>query len=170
MSVLKIGLDLVIADFVKLALPAFSPKDKLLWVPVEIDIQHAEKDIAIRKNAHFLFHRDSNYVKVFMSVDTPEFRFSPSLKNIPRDMWICKCNHDSCWRTDGVGTPLHKLHMGAYEGIEIASSDEGVSEYISMGITGPKLITGKVKRNSEVSEEYEEKAFFVDILKDKYEQ
>jgi hypothetical protein len=77
----------------------------------EIDgnTHHPEWQRRFRKEMHFLITGDH---RVFLAiVDGKTF----GLKDIPLESWKNTSNHDSCWRTDGVQSPITKMMFDAWE-------------------------------------------------------
>lgn len=97
----------VITTLVEAALPRFSGANKLLCVLLEVEVTKKEGTmLGPRQFIHFLFHRPGNYTTVMMAVtDNPHLR-----REEIKDWKVTSC-HDSCWRGDGVESPLFSLYI-----------------------------------------------------------
>jgi hypothetical protein len=125
-----------IAALVELALPRFSPENRVLVMSLEIDIsKHSDKlsknpDQSRYRNVHLMFHRPNNYTKVMWSV-TEVLESSDSIHK-----WEVKSNHDSCWKTDGLATPLFELVHGLVNQIDNTLPHKSFDIEISFGAFG----------------------------------
>jgi hypothetical protein len=82
--------------------------NKLLFISVRCGYNYFSNGISIEQNdftCNFIFHRPSNYVKVL-------FKESDRIFVNPWDLTEMefKSDHDSCWREDGISTPLNQVH------------------------------------------------------------
>lgn len=77
----------------------------------EIDgnTNHPEWRRSFRKEMHFLITGDH---RVFLAIVNGK---TFGLKDIPLESWKNTSNHDSCWRTDGVQSPITKMMFDAWE-------------------------------------------------------
>lgn len=166
MSFAKMDLDKVICSMVEMCLPRFSPEDTFLHVPIEIKVNNSEKDITERKEIHFLFHRPGNYTKVFVFEANENQHFDAYYKNKPMDFWTLESYHGSCWKSDGVNTPLNRIYSEFYKKLGIDFRKDK-SEYISFGLIGPKLLNGYLEKNYSKSNEYEKGSYIIYITGDK---
>ena len=96
-----------VATLVEAALPRFSGEKKLLYVLLEVEVTKEERsELGSCRFVHFLFRRLGNYTTVMMAV-TDDIRLrKEEIKN-----WKVTSHHDSCWRGDGVLSPLFQLHI-----------------------------------------------------------
>jgi hypothetical protein len=106
-------------------------------VPVDARLSYYGGSREIKHNAdiHLIFHRPSNYTKVFWHVVYDGF--IPDYK-IPEDGWVMESDHDSCWTSDGLSMPLFKVRQEL-----VGKFDEKLgpklSWFVSFGLIGPKL-------------------------------
>lgn len=88
-------------------------KNKLLFISVRCNYDFYEKDIHIElptSTVNFIFHKASNYIKVLFVVLNDIFIFPEHLIDMKLTSY-----HDSCWRSDGVSSPLTKFHHNKCE-------------------------------------------------------
>jgi len=157
-------LDRVINSMVEAILPRYSAPDIVLYVPVDITLFNHDKadengeGWEFRTHVSFLFHRYSNYTKVFYLTQERigEFSFSTMYKrHIAEkfaDKWDLIGYHDSCWR-DSVSRKLREVQ----EELEERSGLSSVlphQTFISFGITGPHLCFAEVRHVREESGKY----------------
>ena len=127
----------------------------------EEDERHVSADI------HFLFHRPSNYTKVFAAVEGCEYQdISAPGSKFPKWAWMrldeeqrilggqpqmlnelrwrMFSNHDSCWRSDGVGSVLHGIQQQMWLQMEDVERDR-VHQHHSFSIFAkPKFVQADV--------------------------
>lgn len=105
----------VVAKFVEIMLPRFSDPNTALVICLELKVQESVRKRA-RRYVHLLFHRPGNYTKVLWHVS----------KNLKREteilVWKLEADHDSCWISDGLESPMRKL-------AEEISSNNGLQLY-----------------------------------------
>lgn len=86
----------------------------------------------------FMFYGNTS---VWMAVEGPEDRWF-NASNIPVDRWENTSNHDSCWRDDGVRTPLFNLYMELCDKVKAGVPDGdklapiSLSQHCSLGFCG----------------------------------
>lgn len=117
-------------------LPRFSPDTRVLTMSLDVRIKkHGDDDSKeVYRNVHLMFHRPSNYTKAMWKV-LDELDSCTSIKE-----WEVKSDHDSCWRTDGLDTPLFDLVHGLVSQIDDTLPHRAFSIEISFGAFGdPKL-------------------------------
>lgn len=96
-----------VATLVETALPRFSGEKKLLYVPLEVEVTRKESsELGPRRFVHFLFYRPRNYTTVMMVVTD-----NICLRKEEITDWKVTSCHDSCWRGDGVLSPLFRLYI-----------------------------------------------------------
>lgn len=120
-----------ITALVEFALPRFSPEDKFLHIPIDAraTIYDDDGESETYRDIHFLFQRPHNYTKVFIAIDGWKYAVIPGEKYRRREWkWLTKdrvhgikglndlnwhmtSDHDSCWRSDGVDSPLFQIGM-----------------------------------------------------------
>ena len=150
-------MDMSVADsittLVEYALPRFSPADKLfhLTVGARMDIHDDDEPGRSSRMIHFLFQRPGNYTKVFVAMEDYAYRViaDDDSRNWKRSEWVklkdglrafhaselnnlhwrMTCDHDSCWRSDGVQSVLHEIrqHMMA----EVTGGDNSRCKEVS---------------------------------------
>ncbi len=96
----------VIATLVEAMLPRFSGKGKFLYLDLVVRISENLNSDGVAKHIHLLFHRPSNYTKVMWQVSN-----DPRLRMESFKDWKVLSDHDSCWKSDGIGTPLFQLYI-----------------------------------------------------------
>lgn len=103
-----------VQTLVRMSFPRFSPKDQVLWVNIDARANYYGSDegpfrteLKELRDIHILFHRPHNYTKVFFYVEKNDF---VHLHNIPQEGWKLESDHDSCWTSDGLDTPLNKIY------------------------------------------------------------
>lgn len=97
----------VIATLVETALPRFSDAKRLLCVLLEVEVTREEStELGSRRFVHLLFHRPGNYTTVMMVVTDNICLRKEEIKD-----WKVTSCHDSCWRGDGVLSPLFRLYI-----------------------------------------------------------
>lgn len=78
-------------------------------------------DRGIRRRIFFVFTANTT---VFMAVEGPDDRWFDAY-DVPLDSWQYTSSHDSCWRTDGVSSPLNQLFLDWYDQILAGEQDPG---------------------------------------------
>lgn len=126
-----------VQTIVECCLPRFSGKDVGLYVPIDAQLSHYGETHETRYTVdiHLLFHRPSNYTKVFWHVVYDGF--VPDYK-IPEDGWVMESDHDSCWTSDGLSTPINKVWQTLKGKLQDIPANK-LHEYVSFGLLGPKL-------------------------------
>jgi hypothetical protein len=100
-------------------------------------------DVTHRADIHLLFHRPTNYTKVFWHVLIDDFIH---LHQIPKDRWVLKSDHDSCWTSDDLETPLNEVWCKLREMFPKETPYVDLSPFASFGITSPKLVRVDIER------------------------
>jgi len=98
-----------IETLVLVTLPKFSPEDVLLHLCIIADANVFKNDdqFKVRRQIHLLFHRPSNYTKVFWHIVKDDHQL---VEKIPSNKWELESDHDSCWTSDGLQSPMNKVH------------------------------------------------------------
>jgi hypothetical protein len=124
-----------IAAIVELALPRFSPENRVLAMVLDVRVRkHSDGAKTLYWNVQLMFHRPSNYTKVMWLV-MKEFKPTDTIHK-----WSVESNHDSCWRTDGLATPLFEIVHGLVNQIDNTLPHKAFDIEISFGAFGqPKL-------------------------------
>ncbi|TSC60424.1 MAG: hypothetical protein LiPW15_302 [Parcubacteria group bacterium LiPW_15] len=130
----------VITTLVETALPRFSGEKKLLYVLIEAGV--TKEKVAVpshRRFIHLLFHRPGNHTAVMVAVtDNPHFR-----KEEMKDWRVVSC-HDSCWRSDGVESPLSKLYFEMCKEVDSAAAPRDLWATAQFSIfDSPKVVEVK---------------------------
>ena len=103
----KMELIEVITTIVETALPRFSDAKKLLCVNLEVEVtKEGSTELGTRRFVHILFHRPNNYTTVMLGVTDDIHLRTEEMKE-----WKVTSCHDSCWRGDGVESPLFRLYI-----------------------------------------------------------
>lgn len=146
-----IELDKAVTTIVDTVLPRFSPEDIGLFVSCDVTYFERRKDKKnedeyrdYRRELNFMFHRSSNYTKVFFltenRVEDNYFSTIYRRKFAEKfaDKWDLIGYHDSCWRDD-----LHrKIREVGKELMEKSGQDyplRAADSFVSFGILGPHL-------------------------------
>lgn len=97
----------------------------------------------VLRGVHIAISKPSNYKKVVMAVDNKNiaFRFDPSLD------FKFQSDHDSCWRSDGLQSPLWEISRGMVEEItKNGAPDLPWKEYSWFcHISHFKIVPGEIK-------------------------
>jgi len=156
---MHIELSKAIYSFVEAMLPRFSPDDLVLHVTCEAtffnqkaydNTDDGEDTPQCRVEMNFMFHRTSNYTKVFFLTQNRSDRchFSTFLCSEPAkwfaDKWELIGNHDSCWR-DSVDRKIRELRESAMEKLGIDYPLHPADSYVSFGLSGPELCHAQVE-------------------------
>jgi hypothetical protein len=155
-----IQLSKAIETMVEMMLPSFSPEDVCFHVPVEVKMDCYERGVHCYRMFHILFHRPGNYTKVLWHVSDKYV----SLDQISKNEWTKESDYDSCWRSDGVESPLRKVYQKMRD--KFVENDK-ISEYVSFGFFAPSLKKISIERNLEIScgvgNEYKEGYYLISI-------
>lgn len=96
--------DHAVATIVEAMLPRFSDLHKVLVMTLEITVREKKNfNRYQRRLAHLMFHRPGNYTKVLWNVSREKSRYFDFKE------WRVEADHDSCWQSDGIESPLRKL-------------------------------------------------------------
>lgn len=105
MPFLNMSIENVVSSVVEAMLPRFSDDKTVLVMSFDLRVQRKDdyEKPAVRRTVHLMFHRPDNYTKALWNISTKLDSY--------RDyqVWLLKADHDSCWRTDGVGSPFFQL-------------------------------------------------------------
>jgi len=107
------------------------------------------KHIHYTKGLYIAIHRPSNYTRVIIAEEKknlPVFKFDPNAD------FVYKSDHDSCWKDDGISSPLFKsvCHMVS-EIQKLGAPDLPFNQYSWYNhISEIKLVPGRIEieRNS----------------------
>lgn len=125
----KINADHVICTLVDAMLHRSSPANKGMLISLDCEISDCGKGIkhkSIRRLIHFVFHRPSNYTKVFFGVGN----HWEEIKN-----WKLTSNHDSCWRSDGVSAPLSNFYFTMCEEVNSKKAPMKLESCVYFGLS-----------------------------------
>jgi len=168
---MKMYASTAINQFVEYALPRFSDPSKLFHIGLSATLSHYTDDAEreAHRDIRFLFQRPSNYTKVFVAVAGHEYRYPEDsndrftrrewmplddeqrVPNLNELKWFMTCDHDSCWRTDGVESTLNGIKNGMY--IEVFGERIGDGhEYVSFNsFRGPEFVQAEVVTDEEAN-------------------
>jgi hypothetical protein len=136
----KISAASVITELVDALLPRAPETGLGIQIIAELNgnPDFGEGDKSIRQHISFVFHRPSNYTKVFFHVGDQALPFHA----IPA--WSLMSNHDSCWREDGVSSNLAKVYFAMaknFSGAPIKQIDT-----TRLASFSPKILKVQVER------------------------
>jgi hypothetical protein len=142
----KLAAHTVITELVDVLLPRGSGPDKGLGIQVVAELNGDAADetapgaseITIRKYISFVFHRPSNYTKVFVNISNVALPF-----HVIKD-WSLESDHDSCWRDDGVRSVLSKEYFAIAKHLKGAPINQ--HDFSRLAPSSPMLLTVKVTR------------------------
>lgn len=127
---------------------AFLPKfteDKVLCISIDARLNYyGKKQVkGVIRGIHIAIYRPMNYTKVIMAVDSeniPAFTFDPSLT------FKHMSDHDSCWRSDGLESPLNKVSHDMVNELEANGAPKlPYSQYTwDCTISEMKIVPGKI--------------------------
>lgn len=86
----------------------------------------------------FMFYGNTS---VWMAVEESDDRWF-NASNIPIDRWSNTSNHDSCWRVDGVSTPLFNLYCEMSDQVKAGVPDGdklapiNIDQHCNLGFCG----------------------------------
>jgi hypothetical protein len=152
---MKIDLSESIRVLVETLLPRFSDKNKLLKVYIDARYSYfgGKKEIQHTVEIYLLFHRPGNYTKVFWNYQIdPTEHFS--LDSIEADQWVMESDHDSCWISDGVESPLRRLDQ-KMKSMFPEEVQKNIYEYVSFGFSKPEIIQATLTRKDPERRKYE---------------
>lgn len=136
MSLLTMDFESVVSTIVEAMLPRGSGQHKVLVMAFDVRVVR-RGNYATRPHqriAHLMFQRIQNYTKVGWSVtDTVGARFDRLTS------WEIKSDHDSCWRNDGVYSPMAQLVYEMAEAAGLNRADADVTIRFDLG-QDPKII------------------------------
>lgn len=75
-----------------------------LGMAFSVLIRASLNDVTAHRFMHFILAGHAVHVWCVESTELSPF-------GVPRSEWINTSNHDSCWRSDGVASPLDKLYF-----------------------------------------------------------
>jgi len=129
MSLVSFDAENIISRLVEAMLPRFSDQKLGLYIVLDLsfsDYGYADdgntkerEALHVREYFSFLFVRPSNYTKVFFyrpSKDAKGLTLDPSYSKEPV-LWTLECDHDSCWRSDGM-RQITKIYFEATKQFE----------------------------------------------------
>lgn len=130
MSIVNLNSEAILSSIVESMLPRFS--DNKLGLTMTLDMgmhdfgygsdgnTRERRELSVRRSLSFLFHRPSNYTKVFYWEPEPGskgLKILPGYAKEPLD-WYMLSDHDSCWR-DAIGSKVTDVYFqmaGAFKG------------------------------------------------------
>lgn len=122
---LNMKVSTAVNEIVEAMLPR-GTQGKLLYIHVDASLSDysGSKEKNSRKSIHFIFSRTSNYTTVGVAVNTNW--------GFPRDCDIkFKSSHDSCWRTDGVDTPLSEVYHQMWKEVNPKKHPKELSSFVT---------------------------------------
>ena len=129
-----------------------STRDKILCISVDARVHDwlKQKEISSIRGIHIAIYRPSNYTKVVMAVNHDiAFTFDQSLH------FEYKSDHDSCWRDDGLRSPLFNIKQEMVEELcKKGANPRPFDDYSwFVGISSIKIIPGSINvdRNNNYS-------------------
>lgn len=121
-------------------------KDKVLVLAIDarVHFYFKTKEISAIRGIHIAIYRPDNYTKVIMAIedkDLPSFIFN---KDLP---FVFKSDHDSCWRDDGLSSPLFKVTHEMVKELEEKGAKRLPFDRYSWFtyICGMKILPGKIE-------------------------
>lgn len=103
---MKIEIASAISQIVESMLPRFS-EDKMLVMTIDVSYEEFDERFDVKANRfsiHFAFSRPGNYTKVLFGTSERSWSIEAGMELSHTS------DHDSCWRSDGVESPLRKIH------------------------------------------------------------
>ena len=82
---------------------------------LNVSVSSYEEDMTFTQNRQMFFLFTGN-TTVFVAVPVEDERWY-SWKQIPLEAWKNTSNHDSCWRSDGVQSPMSSVYFEMCEAI-----------------------------------------------------
>jgi len=98
----------LVADIKEMLLPRGQPNDKALYMRFDVSM-HVYKPTDIRRRCFLnfiLYCPHGGSVHTFFA----EEPFHPYIQDLRNLKWDNTSNHDSCWRSDGVDSPVSRVY------------------------------------------------------------
>ena len=130
---MKMDVGRAIVELVENMLPR-GTSDKILYTCVDCSISKGEKEA--RKMFHFIFQRPGSYTTVAMAV-SDGIGFSNDLD------FKFKSDHDSCWREDGVHSPLMKEYFAMCKEVDPKTAPKDLDCFVTFH--GTKVMEGNIQ-------------------------
>lgn len=142
---MKIDLSSALISIVDYFLPRFT-EGKVLCATIRVSVNYRDsktKVDGVFNSIHFAFYRPTNYTTVIMAVgpnDLSALKFNPAAK------FRFTSDHDSCWKNDGVTSPLFNLTCNMVNKIkENGAPDLPVDQYSwFVNIVDLNILPGKI--------------------------
>lgn len=134
-----VSFEYAITQMVDLTLSGGESEDKVLIVPIQMNVNDYEQDISIRKSLTIVAYRPSNYCFIGY--------VEGSVISISEDQEIKFMGyHDSCWR-DAIGRSVREISSKLIDDV-IKNEMKDVSVFTSFGF-GAKILKGKIEMDEE---------------------
>ena len=125
----------VIPEIVEAMLPRFT-EGKVLLVTLRATVAQPGKNYSDPhtqfRTVHFAFYRPNNYTKVGMHIEAHRGTTAPGKNHV----WQVTSDHDSCWRTDGVNSPLSQLYFEMCKQVDPDARPIDLDTMLEFGIFG----------------------------------
>ena len=93
---------------------------------LNVSVSQYEEDMTLNQSRQMFFLFTGN-TTVFVAVPDGDDRWF-SWKQIPLDAWKNTSNHDSCWRSDGVQSPMSTVYFEMCEAINSSREANGYEQ------------------------------------------
>ncbi|MBP9822037.1 MAG: hypothetical protein KBC81_01155 [Candidatus Pacebacteria bacterium] len=132
---LNMDFEEVASTIVEAMLPRGSGEKKVLVMAFDVRVSRRGSSArSHQKIAHLLFHRPQNYTKVGWNItDAVNARFDHL------DSWEVMSNHDSCWRNDGISSPMLALVRQMMTEAKVKRDEADISIRFDLG-QNPKVV------------------------------
>ena len=131
---------------VRMVLPRFSPENQVLYINIDARLslyKASEKEKKETRDIHLLFNRPGNYTKVFWHVVNNGIIHHDK---IPKDGWDLKCDHDSCWTSDGLQSPLFDIRCKMMDAFKKEVRSE-LSWFVNFGMfSGVRVFEADIQK------------------------
>jgi len=121
-------------------------QDKVLCISIDARVHDwkSQKEVSAIRGIHIAIYRPSNYIKVIMAIDNehvPAFSFNKNLQ------FEFKSDHDSCWRDDGLRSPISKVACEMVDEIVKKGAKTKPFAVYSwfVGVSSINLVSGSIK-------------------------
>lgn len=157
----NISLESAIDTLVRWTLPRFTT-DQVLLVKVSMSLNYygetEEDEVNLVRDVHFAIVRPTNYTAVYVAeYDLYENRplIPCNTEELNNANWEQKSYHDSCWRSDGIGSTLSNIANSMYD--DLTKLSDGKADrrnsnmHVSFGLGGgPTLYRGYIDRETKL--------------------
>ena len=90
---------------------------------LDVDLTVYKENKTVNRRTNF-FIAVTAHRNVFIAVQPPDTRWI-NFSAVPLEAWENTSNHDSCWRSDGIDSPLTRLYFEFSEQINNELSENG---------------------------------------------